>query len=127
MGSNWEWLLPARLRSSGGRSYFPAPEVRPTSRWNVGTAAHDPKPTILLNVATFPVGGKKESARRSPFGPLLVHYTPNGRLIYAGRAGCGGIKNAELRMPVPRGKERLPCSGCGSRKIDMVVSGTERR
>jgi hypothetical protein len=24
-------------------------------------------------------------------------------------------------------KERLVCSGCGNRKVDMVVSGTERR
>jgi hypothetical protein len=32
----------ARLRSSGGRSDFPVTEVRLTSRWNVGIAAHDP-------------------------------------------------------------------------------------
>jgi hypothetical protein len=30
-------------------------------------------------------------------------------------------------MPVPEWGERLVCSGCGSRQIDFVVSGTERR
>jgi hypothetical protein len=29
--------------------------------------------------------------------------------------------------PVLEWKERLVCSGCGSRKIDMVVSGDKRR
>ena len=29
--------------------------------------------------------------------------------------------------PVLEWRRRLVCSGCGSRKIDMVVSGTERR
>ena len=28
---------------------------------------------------------------------------------------------------VPEWRERLVCSKCGSRKIDMVVSGTKRR
>jgi hypothetical protein len=28
---------------------------------------------------------------------------------------------------VPDWKQRLVCSGCGSRDIDMVVTGTERR
>jgi hypothetical protein len=30
-------------------------------------------------------------------------------------------------MTVPDWRERLVCSRCGSRQIDMVVSGTERR
>jgi primosomal protein N' len=30
-------------------------------------------------------------------------------------------------MSVPDWRERLRCSQCGSRNIDMVVSGTERR
>jgi DNA-directed RNA polymerase subunit RPC12/RpoP len=30
-------------------------------------------------------------------------------------------------MPVPEWRERLVCSKCGSREIDMVVTGTERR
>jgi len=29
--------------------------------------------------------------------------------------------------PIPDWRERLVCSGCGSRNIDMVVTGTERR
>src|ERR1700720_4788809 len=41
-----EWPLMARLRSSGGRSDFPVPGLRLTSRWNVGTAAHDPSETL---------------------------------------------------------------------------------
>jgi hypothetical protein len=28
---------------------------------------------------------------------------------------------------VPDWRERLVCSGCGGRQVDMVVSGTERR
>ena len=28
---------------------------------------------------------------------------------------------------VPSWRERLVCSGCGSRDVDMVVTGTERR
>ncbi|MBV8400521.1 MAG: hypothetical protein JOZ17_17545 [Acetobacteraceae bacterium] len=30
-------------------------------------------------------------------------------------------------MPVPDWRERLVCSRCGSRQVDMVVTGTERR
>jgi len=30
-------------------------------------------------------------------------------------------------MPLPDWRERLVCSGCGSRHVDMVVTGTERR
>jgi hypothetical protein len=30
-------------------------------------------------------------------------------------------------MPVPDWHSRLVCSECGSRQVDMVVSGTERR
>jgi Zn finger protein HypA/HybF involved in hydrogenase expression len=30
-------------------------------------------------------------------------------------------------MTVPDWRERLVCSRCGSRNVDMVVSGTERR
>ena len=30
-------------------------------------------------------------------------------------------------IPVPESRERLVCSACGSRDVDMVVSGTERR
>jgi Zn finger protein HypA/HybF involved in hydrogenase expression len=30
-------------------------------------------------------------------------------------------------MSVPDWKSRLVCSQCGSRRVDMVVSGTERR
>jgi Zn finger protein HypA/HybF involved in hydrogenase expression len=30
-------------------------------------------------------------------------------------------------MPIPEWRERLVCSKCGSRDIDMVVTGTERR
>jgi hypothetical protein len=30
-------------------------------------------------------------------------------------------------MPVPEWRERLICSKCGSREIDMVVTGRERR
>jgi Zn finger protein HypA/HybF involved in hydrogenase expression len=30
-------------------------------------------------------------------------------------------------MSVPDWHERLVCSGCGSRRVDMVGSGTERR
>jgi hypothetical protein len=30
-------------------------------------------------------------------------------------------------MPVPEWRERLVCSKCGSRDIDMVVTGTEQR
>jgi hypothetical protein len=30
-------------------------------------------------------------------------------------------------MPVPEWRERLVCSKCGSREIDMVVTGTKRR
>jgi hypothetical protein len=30
-------------------------------------------------------------------------------------------------MPVPEWRERLVCSQCGSRDVDMVVTGTERR
>jgi hypothetical protein len=30
-------------------------------------------------------------------------------------------------MPVPEWRERLVCSACGSRNVDMVVTGTERR
>jgi hypothetical protein len=37
-------------------------------------------------------------------------------------AGHYGAETAVLEW-----KERLVCSGCGSRKVDMVVSGTERR
>ena len=29
--------------------------------------------------------------------------------------------------PVPEWRERLVCSKCGSRAVDMVVTGTERR
>ena len=29
--------------------------------------------------------------------------------------------------PVPEWRERLVCSRCGSRNVDMVVTGTERR
>jgi hypothetical protein len=30
-------------------------------------------------------------------------------------------------MPVPDWRDRLVCSACGNRDVDMVVSGTERR
>ena len=30
-------------------------------------------------------------------------------------------------MPVPEWGERLVCSQCGNRDVDMVVTGTERR
>jgi hypothetical protein len=30
-------------------------------------------------------------------------------------------------MPVTEWRERLVCSACGGRDVDMVVSGTERR
>jgi hypothetical protein len=30
-------------------------------------------------------------------------------------------------MPVPEWRQRLVCSQCASRNVDMVVSGTERR
>ena len=30
-------------------------------------------------------------------------------------------------MPVPEWRERLVCSACGSRNVDMVVTGTERQ
>ena len=36
-----------------------------------------------------------EGSRRFLGALLLAYYTPNGRLVYAGRAG-GGINNAEL-------------------------------
>jgi Zn finger protein HypA/HybF involved in hydrogenase expression len=29
-------------------------------------------------------------------------------------------------IPVPEWRERLVCSKCGSRSVDMVVTGTER-
>jgi hypothetical protein len=31
------------------------------------------------------------------------------------------------RSSVPEWRERLVCSHCGSRNIDMLVTGTERR
>lgn len=31
------------------------------------------------------------------------------------------------QTPVPKWRERLVCSGCGSRAVDMVVTGTEQR
>jgi hypothetical protein len=31
------------------------------------------------------------------------------------------------KTAVPKWRERLVCSRCGSRKVDMVVTGTERR
>jgi hypothetical protein len=30
-------------------------------------------------------------------------------------------------MAVPEWRDRLVCSACGSRNVDMVVTGTERR
>jgi hypothetical protein len=32
-----------------------------------------------------------------------------------------------VEMPVPDWRERLVCSACGSRDVDIVVTGTERR
>jgi hypothetical protein len=33
----------------------------------------------------------------------------------------------DTEMAVPEWRERLVCSRCGSRNVDMVVTGTERR
>jgi len=38
-----------------------------------------------------------------------------------------GARDARHRTePIPPRRERLVCSKCGSRKIDIVVSGTKR-
>jgi Zn finger protein HypA/HybF involved in hydrogenase expression len=36
-------------------------------------------------------------------------------------------RHYSAETPVPDWRERLVCSHCGSRRVDMVVSGTERR
>jgi hypothetical protein len=36
-------------------------------------------------------------------------------------------RRSGAEMPVPEWRERLVCSKCGSRDIDMVMTGTERR
>jgi len=53
--------------------------------------------TKCLNREEFVVVGWTDLAGSRPFlgALLLAYYTPDGRLVYAGRAG-GGISNAEL-------------------------------
>ena len=46
------------------------------------------------------------------------------------RAEPGAAEMAErygADMAVPEWRDRLVCSACGSRNVDMVVTGTERR
>ena len=53
--------------------------------------------TKCLNREEFVVAGWTDPEGSRPFlgALLLAYYTPNGRLVYAGRVG-GGISNAEL-------------------------------
>jgi DNA-directed RNA polymerase subunit RPC12/RpoP len=37
------------------------------------------------------------------------------------------VERYGAEMPVPEWRARLVCSKCGSRQVDMVVTGTERR
>jgi hypothetical protein len=37
------------------------------------------------------------------------------------------VERHGAEMTVPDWRKRLVCSECGSRRVDMVVSGTERR
>ena len=37
------------------------------------------------------------------------------------------VERCGAEVPVPEWRERLVCSKCGSRDVDMVVTGTERR
>jgi hypothetical protein len=56
---------------------------------------------------------------------LIVWCRDCRRRVEPDPAELAGRYGAEVA--VLEWKERLVCSGCGSRKVDMVVSGTERR
>jgi hypothetical protein len=56
---------------------------------------------------------------------LIVWCRACGRRVEPDPAEMAEHYGAET--PVPDWRERLVCSGCGSRQVDMVVSGTERR
>ena len=56
---------------------------------------------------------------------LIVWCKACGRQVEPDPAGMAERYGTE--MTVPDWRERLVCSRCGSRNVDMVVSGTTRR
>jgi hypothetical protein len=56
---------------------------------------------------------------------LIVWCRACGRQVEPDPAEMAERYGAE--MAVPHWHGRLVCSGCGTREVDMVVSGTERR
>jgi ATP dependent DNA ligase domain len=81
-------------------------------RWAVGDTSYTGPPMTLGNAASA--------------GVRLI--------VWCG--GCGHRVEPDstqpaqrygIDMPVPEWHERLVCSACGSRNVDMVVTGTERR
>jgi hypothetical protein len=73
----------------------------------------EPGPPMTLGAA---------AARRRPPDRVVSGLPPSGRATPvedAWRYGAG--------MSLLEWRERLVCSQCGGRQVDMVVSGTERR
>jgi hypothetical protein len=63
------------------------------------------------------------SGRDPRLSPFVIHFA--ARQVEPDPAKLAGRYGAEVAAL--EWKERLVCSGCGNRKVDMVVSGTERR
>jgi len=75
---------------------------------------------------------------KSPPGPPMTARQRRGgpRRLIAWCKACGHRVEPDAaamaeryggHTTVPEWRERLVCSGCGGRQVDMVVTGTERR